>query len=177
MPFDQSDDIAVLRSAEQVAFPVTRHRPVFYRSGSFPDRNRIRDLAALLRCMARATDGPPGPQMQQELLFQHAACLDEQTAIDRLVRHTQRLMLWAVTLQPPGDLLRRPIASEVPGHDAPQFWVPRELTRLRTPSSIPGSPIPGFGAGRTGATVARDLPAHRRRRPSETAGDPAQRAP
>src|SRR5712692_9364855 len=63
MPFDQSDDAADLRSAEQVAFPVARHGAVLYGSGSFPDGNRIRDLAPLLRCMPRATDGPPGPQV------------------------------------------------------------------------------------------------------------------
>src|ERR1017187_7170299 len=91
MPFDQGDDIAVLRSAELVAFPVTRHGPVFYGSGSFPDRIHIRDLAALLLCMPRATDGPPGPQMQKKLLFQHAAGLHIQATIDGLVRHVAGL--------------------------------------------------------------------------------------
>src|SRR6202521_584964 len=94
MPFDQSDDIAVLRSAEQVAFPVTRHGPVLYGSGSFPDGNRVRDLAALLRCMPRATDWSPGPQMLHELLFQHAAGLHIKATIDGLVRHLAGLGPW-----------------------------------------------------------------------------------
>ena len=38
-------------------------------------------------------------------------------AIDRLVRHPERLILGVGTLQPPGDLLRRPVASELRGHD------------------------------------------------------------
>src|SRR5258705_12071084 len=115
--------------------------------------------------------------MLDQRFFEHAACLDEQTAIDRLVRHPECLILGVVALQPPGDLLRRPVASEVRGHDSPQVWVPRKLTRLRTPGPTPGLPIRGRGTVRAGATVARDLPAHRRWRPFEAAGDPAQRVP
>src|ERR1700682_4762141 len=110
MPFDQSDDIAVLRSAEQVAFPVTRHGPVLYGSGSFPYGNRIRDLAALLRCMPRATDRSPGPQMLQELLFQHAAGLHIKATIDGLVHTWQTSVPGCIRFSQPaicsGDQLR-----------------------------------------------------------------------
>src|SRR4030095_1624787 len=88
-------------------------------------------------------------QVLDQRFFEHAAGLNEQTAIDRLVRHPQCLILGVVTLQPPGDLLRRPVASELRGHDSPQVRVPRELTRLRTPSPTPSLPIPGRGAVRT----------------------------
>src|SRR4030095_16933874 len=149
MPFDQSDDIAVLRSAEQVAFPVTRHRPVFYGSRSFPDRNRVQDVAALLRCMPRATDGSPGPQMQQELLFQHAARLHIKATIDGLVRHLA--VLGMRPLQPTRDLLGRPLAFQLCRNSLPQLVMPRQLAPLRAPSSIPGSPIRGCGTVKTGA--------------------------
>src|SRR5215472_7360851 len=105
MPFDQSDDVAVLRSAEQVAFPVARHGPVFYGSRPFPDRNRVCDLAPLLCCMPRATDRSPGAKVQQELLFQYPAGLHIKAAIDGLVRHLTVLSPWMRPLQPTRDLL------------------------------------------------------------------------
>ena len=154
---------------------MTRHGPVLYGSGSFPDGNRIGDLAALLRCMPRATDGSPGPQMQQELLFQHAARLHIKATIDGLVRHLA--VLGMRPLQPTRDLLGRPIAFQFCCNSLPQLVMPRQLAPLRAPSSIPGSLIRGCGSVRTGATVARDLPPHGRRRPPKTVGDPAQRVP
>ena len=46
MALDQGRDMAVLRPRQQVAFPMTRHRPVFNRRRSLADRDNIRDLAS-----------------------------------------------------------------------------------------------------------------------------------
>ncbi len=59
MAFNQGDDVAVVRSAEQVALPVTRHSPIFDRCRPLADRESIWNAAALisfLRCMQRAAD-------------------------------------------------------------------------------------------------------------------------
>ena len=87
MPFDQSDDLAVVCSAEQVTFPMTWHRPIFNRCRSLPDGNGVEDMAQLLGRMPRATDWTPGAQMLNELLFQDATGLNIKATIDRLVRH------------------------------------------------------------------------------------------
>src|SRR5260370_23091308 len=160
MPFDQSDDAADLRSAEQVAFPVARHGAVLYGSGSFPDGNRIRDLAPLLRCMPRATDGPPGPQVLHELLFQHAAGLHIKTTIDGLVRHLAGLSPWMHPLQPTRDLLRRPIAFQLCRNSLSQLAMHRQLTLLRPQRLFPRAPVGSCGAVPSRSAIAHNLPAN-----------------
>ena len=83
-------------------------------------------------------------QVLDQLLLERAAGLYEQRAIDRLVRHPQRLILGVGNLQPPGDLLRRPVVSELRVHDAPQARVRDELTRLGAQRWMPGLPIRGL---------------------------------
>ena len=39
LPFDQGRDVAVLRSGQQIAFPMTRDRSIFNRCGSLADRH------------------------------------------------------------------------------------------------------------------------------------------
>src|SRR6476646_10522346 len=95
--FDQCDDVAVLRSTEQVALPVARYGPILDRRRSLADRDSVRDAATLIclrRCVARAPDWPSGSQMLQQLFLQHAAGLHIKAAIDGLVRHAPRLNLW-----------------------------------------------------------------------------------
>jgi hypothetical protein len=75
---DQADDEAVLRPAQQVAFPVTRDGPILNRCGPFADGDSIGNAAALicfLRGVPGAADRAPGPQMLHQLLLQHAASL------------------------------------------------------------------------------------------------------
>src|SRR6516162_6967017 len=162
MTFDQSDDVAVLRSAEQVTFPVARHSPVFYGSRPFSNRNRVCDLAALLCCMPRATDWSPRPQMQQELLFQYAAGLHIKAAIDGLVRHLSVLSPWMRPLQPARDLLGRPILFQLRRNSLPQLVMHRQLTRLRTQRLFPCALVGGRGAVRAGPAIADNLPANGR---------------
>ena len=50
------------------------------------------------RGMPRAADRAVRAQVLDQRLLQHAAGLDEQTAIDRLVRHPERLVLGVVEL-------------------------------------------------------------------------------
>src|SRR4029077_15334424 len=97
------DDVAVLRSTEQVALPVARHGPILDRRRSLADRKSVRETATLIffrRCVPRAPDWPSGPRMLQQLFLQHAAGLHIKAAIDGLVRHAPRLSLWIYPLQP-----------------------------------------------------------------------------
>jgi tetratricopeptide (TPR) repeat protein len=129
-----------------------------------------RDLAALLRCMPRATDGSPGPQMLHELLFQHAAGLHIEATIDGLVRHLAGLGPWIRPLQPTRDLLGRPIAFQLCRNSLPQLAMLRQLTRLRAQRLFPCPLVGGCGAAPSRSAIAANLPANRRRRAPQCQG-------
>ena len=70
-----------------------------------------------LRVVALGVTHPPrSTQLRRQLLFQHAAGLDEEAAIDRFVRYLHVLVGWELLLQPAGDLLRRPLQRELLRH-------------------------------------------------------------
>ena len=109
LTFDQGRDVAVLRSRQQITFPVTRHRPIFDRGRALTDRHHVRDLTpanAFPARLFRASDRALRPKMLKQLLLKHTAGLNKQTAIDRLVRHLIRPSSWMRSLEPSGDLLR-----------------------------------------------------------------------
>ena len=79
-----------------------------YRSGPFPDRDRVLDLTKAVPLEAgvpRAADSACRPEMRQKLFLQNAACLDEKASVDRLVRHPRALVIGMLALQPSRDLL------------------------------------------------------------------------
>src|SRR5579859_1108058 len=87
-PLDECCDIAVPRSANQVALPVAWDRTIFNRCRSFSDGYGILNLAESVPFQAGvpgAADRAFRSQVLKQLFFQHAARLDEQAAIDRLV--------------------------------------------------------------------------------------------
>ena len=109
LTFDQGRDVAVLRSRQQITFPVTRHRPIFDRGRALTDRHHVRDLIpanAFPARLFRASDRTLRSKMLKQLLLKHTAGLNKQTAIDRLVRHLIRPSSWMRSLEPSGDLLR-----------------------------------------------------------------------
>ena len=106
LTFDQGRDVAVLRSRQQITFPVTRHRPIFDRGRALTDRHHVRDLTpanAFPVRLFRASDRALRPKMLKQLLLKHTAGLNKQTAIDRLVRHLIRPSSWMRSLEPSGD--------------------------------------------------------------------------
>ena len=178
MTFDQGHDVAVRRAAYEIALPVTGHRPVLDRSRAIADRDRIDDLAALVSLggrMARTPDRPLRTQMRLQLLLQDASGLDEQAAIDRLVRHAICLVTGIRALQPAGNLLGRPVLLELAGDDPPQRLMHCQLAPLRTQCPVPRSPVRGRGAVVLVPTVAPQLAAHRRRGTAEIGCDRTQR--
>ena len=61
-----------------------------------PDRDGINDLSAPSPIGIgpdRAPQSPARPQVIHQFLFQHPAGLNEETSIDRLVRHSQALVV------------------------------------------------------------------------------------
>jgi len=96
MAFHQGDDMTVFRATQVIPFPMTRYSVVLYFRRPFPDRDGIRDLTARVfkdARVARAADAALGPQMPQQLFFQHSAGLDEQATVNGLVRHAQALII------------------------------------------------------------------------------------
>jgi hypothetical protein len=59
---------------------------------------------------------PPCTQLCRQLLLQHAARLNKETAIDRFVRNPHVSVGRELLLQPTGDLLWRPLQRELLRH-------------------------------------------------------------
>ena len=88
MALDKRCDITIARSTDQVALPMAWHRTIFNRRRSLADGYGILDLAEPVSFHAGvpgSADRAPRPQVLKKLLFQYAARLNEQAAIDRLV--------------------------------------------------------------------------------------------
>jgi hypothetical protein len=96
--------------------------------------------------MPGTADRPSRAQMRLQLLLQHPAGLNEQAAIDRLVRHPIRLVIRIGALQPAGNLLRRPVLFQLAGNKPPHIIIGRQLAQLGTQRSIPGSLVSRRGA-------------------------------
>src|SRR6266536_5775883 len=105
-----------------------------------------------------------------------AAGLDEQGQVDRLVRHPHSLVLGVVRPQPTGDLLGRPVGGQLRGHERRQGRLTRELAVLRSPATLPGSPLCLGGTVAASAAVAVELARDRRRRSSEPGRDRPRRS-
>ena len=101
--------------------------------------------------------------MPEQLLFQYAARLDEQTTVNRLVGHTHALIIGILGLQPSSDLFRRPIQAQFTRDDPLQRALDAQQARLRTQRCLPGTGICIGGSIVTPATVTGDLAAHRGR--------------
>ena len=106
---DKGRNLAVLASERLVAFPVTGYRPVFNAGRTLADRDGVGDSAVMVRLhgvMARTAHHSGAPQMRHQFLLQGAAGLDEEAAIDGLVRHVTAHIVWIGALEPTGNLLR-----------------------------------------------------------------------
>src|SRR5277367_5297142 len=79
---------------------------------SFSDRDGIDDFTARLSArstLLRAADAALGPQMSNQFSFQRSPRLDEQATVKRFVGHVHASVVGILSLQPSGDLLRRPV--------------------------------------------------------------------
>jgi len=75
---------------------VTRNGTVLHFSGSFPDGDGLGNLTARVfkdTRVLRSAYAALGPQVLQQLLFQHSACLNEQASVNGFVGHTHALII------------------------------------------------------------------------------------
>jgi hypothetical protein len=94
---------------------VAWHGAVLSLCGSLADGDHIGYVS--LSILGLAAFGvahlPSGTQLRRQLLLQHAACLNKETAIDRFVRYPHVSVGRELLLQPAGDLRRRPLQREL----------------------------------------------------------------
>ena len=116
MALDQRRDVRVVRSGEKISFPVARHGAVLDLGWPLADGDHIDDLSqsALRGATLGLAHLPRFTQVCHQLLLQHAAGLNKETAIDRFVGYLHALVGWELPLQPARDLLRRPLERELP---------------------------------------------------------------
>ena len=107
MALDQRRDVRVVCSREKVSFPVAWHSAVLHLGRPFPDGDRIDDLSqpALPGAALGLAHLPRCAQVCHQLLFQHTAGLNKQTAIDRFVRYLHAWVGRELLLQPAGGLM------------------------------------------------------------------------
>jgi hypothetical protein len=109
MAFHQCRNVAVLGSAQKVAFPMTGNRSVFHFRRPLADRDGIDDLTARLTadgCVSRAPHAPFRSQVVHQLFFQHATRLNEETTVNRFVEHSHARVIGKLDFQPFRDLFR-----------------------------------------------------------------------
>src|ERR1700693_6235320 len=143
---------------------MTGNGAVFDLRRPFPEGNGIDGLAAGLPADARvprAADPPLRPQVLHQLLFQHSAGLNEQTAVNGFVGPAQASVLGILVLQPSGNLLRRPVQDQFTRNQLPQRAVTSQQTGLGPPSRLPGLLIGIVGSIQRSSAMADDLSAYR----------------
>src|SRR5258708_24517864 len=92
---------------------------------------------SMLAEMARATHAPLRPQVLHQLFFQYATRLNEQTTVDGLVRHAHALVVGIPILQPPGNLLGRPVQNQFTRNDISQLAVHGQQPALGSQPRFP----------------------------------------
>src|SRR6266481_424819 len=141
-------------------------RAVLNFSGPFPDGDGIYDLPARVfidTSVLRAAYAALGSQVPQKLFFQHSSRLDEQATVNGLVGHAQALIIGILSLQPSGNLFRRPVQQQFTRNDLPQLLMESEPAGFRPQSRLPGLVIRFVGAIFRTATMPGHFPTHRRR--------------
>ncbi len=110
-------------------------------------------------------------QMADELLFERSASLNEESAVDRLVRHAHGRIIGECSLEANRYLPGRPIALQLASNPALQPGLTAQSARLRPPSPVPGLGVCSCGSIFVPAAVSPNFSADRRGRPSELASN------
>jgi len=110
-----------------------------------------------------------------DLSAQGLPALRRGAAVDGFVGHAHALVVGILRLQPPGNLFGRPVQHQFTRNHVAQLAVHGKQTAFRSQRCVPCLLVRIIGAIARSATVARDLPAHRRRSPTKTIGNLSQR--
>ena len=109
--------------------------------GSVFNGNRVRNFSQALPLqtrLLRATNGSLGPEAGLQLLLQDPSGLNIQAALDGFVGHACVFSVRIVFLQPPGNLLRRPLLLELGGNGLRKGTMLSQLTPFGAMRAIPG---------------------------------------
>src|SRR5215475_4265653 len=115
---------------------------------------------AMLAGMTRAPHVPLRAQLVHQLFFQYAPRLNEQAAVDGLVRHAHALVVGTASFQPSGNLLGRPVQHQFTRNDIAQLAVHGKQTTFRPQCQNPSLPICIMRTVGWAAAMASDLPTY-----------------
>ncbi len=122
----QGGDRAHVLAEDQVAFPVSGHRPVLGLCWPLGDVQRVRTPTTPVGQPDSfgPADNPAGAQVGRQFPAQGTTRLDEQGSVDALVRHLHLRVVGIADLEPASDLLRRPPTPQLLLHHRTQHRVP-----------------------------------------------------
>ena len=105
---NQCGDVRIVPAAKKIAFPMARYGTILGLGRPLADRDHIEDVSLPTPGIVAfgETHLTSGAQVRRQLLFQYAARLNEQTAIDRFVGYLHVLVGRELPLQPARELLR-----------------------------------------------------------------------
>ena len=105
---NQRGDVRIIPSGKKVAFPMAGHGTILGLGRPLADRDHIEDVSLPTPGIVAFGEAhlTSGAQVRRQLLFQHAARLNEETTIDRFVGYLHVLVGRELPLQPARDLLR-----------------------------------------------------------------------
>ena len=88
--------------------------------------------------MARPSNGSGCPKMGQQFLLKHAACLDKQASVDRLMGDALAFIIRVFSHKPACDLLRGPFARQLDRYHTAKILIACQLARFGTASAVGG---------------------------------------
>src|SRR5246127_2821234 len=127
--------------------------------------------------VTRAAHASLRPQVVRQLFFQRSTCLNEQAAVDGLMGHAHALVMGILSLQPPGNLLGRPIQNQFTRNEVTQLAVHGKQTAFRPQRCVPCLLVRIIGAIGRSATMARYFPTHRGSSSMEATGNLTNQEP
>jgi hypothetical protein len=98
---------------------MTRNGAVLHFSGPFPDGDDLWDLTSKDTGVLRPAYAALGPQVLQQLFFQHTPRLNEKASVNGFVGHTHAFIIGILGFQPSGNLFRRPVQNPFTRNDVP----------------------------------------------------------
>src|SRR5450631_1576267 len=153
---------------------------VFDLCGTLANRDNSHDRSASLASSAVVQSvayRAGAAQVRNQLFLQHATRLDEEAAVNRLVRHPHTFIVAIGSFKPSGDLLRRPVNPELLRDLSGQSRVLGQPASLRPPRVAPGLRIGLQRPITAAASVTSNLAAKARGRPAHAPGHRANRVP
>src|ERR1022692_2267620 len=154
---------------------MTRYGAVLNFGGPFPDGDGIDDLTARVSKdtrVLREAYAAFGPKVCNKLFFQHSSRLNEQATVNSFVGHAHALIIGILTLQPSGNLFRRPIQNQFTRNDLLQPHMTDQKARLWPQSRLPGFGICFGGSGYGKWFHGTHACSHRRDTDSSAIGKP-----